>query len=34
MNRYYLELGAALIIYILVLTASLIASQYLMDAPS
>jgi hypothetical protein len=33
MNRYYLELGAALIIYMLVLTASLIASQYLMDAP-
>jgi hypothetical protein len=32
MNRYHLELGAALILYMLVLTASLIASQYLMDA--
>lgn len=32
MNRYYLELGAATILYMLVLTISLIASQYLLDA--
>lgn len=32
MNRYYVEMGAATILYMLVLTISLIASQYLMDA--
>ena len=32
MNRYYLEMGAALILYMLVLTASVIATQYLTDA--
>lgn len=32
MNRYYLEMGAALILYMLVLTASVIAMQYLTDA--
>ncbi|MCO7626097.1 hypothetical protein NJC08_06715 [Pseudomonas fluorescens] len=32
MNRYYLEMGAALILYMLVLTVSVIATQYLTDA--
>lgn len=32
MNRYYLEMGAALILYVLVLVLSLIASQSLLDA--
>jgi hypothetical protein len=32
MNRYYLELGAALVLYVLVLSLSLIASQSLLDA--
>jgi hypothetical protein len=32
MNRYYLELGSALVLYVLVLSLSLIASQSLLDA--
>ncbi|EJN33493.1 hypothetical protein [Pseudomonas sp. GM80] len=32
MNRYYLEMGAALVLYVLVLSLSLIASQPLLDA--
>ncbi|MGN4050794.1 hypothetical protein [Pseudomonas sp. SM4] len=32
MNRYYLEMGAALVLYVLVLSLSLIASQSLLDA--
>lgn len=32
MNRYYLEMGAALTLYTLVLIASVVASQHLLDA--